>query len=90
MFLSWRKSHTKGLLTLLDPGLEDITDVDTDPKRKFVSFRVTPSNDRILCVYAPSGHNISEQLVTRHSLKDCKIVWKTRVMGIKTKNIWRL
>ena len=27
-----------------------ITEVDTDPKDRFVSFKVTPSNDRVLCL----------------------------------------
>ena len=41
-------SHTKGMIFLLHPGLEGITEVDTDPKGRFVSFKVTPSNDRVL------------------------------------------
>ena len=39
-----------------------MTEVDTDPKGSFVSFKVTPSNDRVLCAYAPSGHSTREQL----------------------------
>ena len=31
-------SHTKDLLFLLHPGLESVTEVDTDPKQRFVSF----------------------------------------------------
>ena len=27
-----------------------------------MSFKVTPSNDRVLCVYAPSGYSTREQL----------------------------
>ena len=44
-------SHTKGLLALLQLGLERVTEVDTDPKGRFVSFKVT-YNDRVLCVYS--------------------------------------
>ena len=55
-------SHTKGLLVLLHLGLEDITKVDTDPKGRFASFKVAPSNDRVLCVYAPLGYSTREQL----------------------------
>ena len=55
LFLSWR-CHTKGFL-------EGITEVNTDPKGRFVSFKVTPSNDRVLCVYPHSGYNTREQLV---------------------------
>ena len=53
-------SHTKELLVLLHPGLEGITEVDTDPKGRFVSFKVTPSNDRVLCLC--SGHSTRKQL----------------------------
>ena len=49
-------SHTEGLLVLLHLGLEGVTKVDTDPKRRFTSFKVIPSNDRVLCVCAPWGH----------------------------------
>ena len=27
-----------------------------------MSFKVTPSNDKVLCVYAPSGYSTREQL----------------------------
>ena len=52
-------SHTKALLHL---GLEGATEVDTDPKGRFLSFKVTLSNDRVLCVYAPSRDSTREQL----------------------------
>ena len=57
IFFSPGDRHTKGLLDLLHPGLEGVTKVDTDPKRRFVSFNVTTSNGRVFCVYATSGHN---------------------------------
>ena len=50
IFYSPGDSHTKVSLVLLHPGLKGITEVDTDPKVGFVSFKVTPSNDRVLCV----------------------------------------
>ena len=50
------------MLVLLHPSLEGVDEADTDPKWRFVSFAVTPSNDRVLCVYVPSGHNTREQL----------------------------
>ena len=31
-------------------GLEGIVEVVTDPERRFVSFKGTPSNDRVLCL----------------------------------------
>ena len=51
---------------MLYTGLEGVTEVDADPKRRFVSFKVTPFNDRVLCAYATSGHNTREQLVRWH------------------------
>ena len=57
---------TKRLLFQLYLGFEDVTEVKKDPKGRFVSFKVPPSNDRVLCVYAPSGHRTREQLVRKH------------------------
>ena len=79
IFFSPGNSHTKWLLVLLHLGLEDVTKVATDSKGRFSSFKVTPSNDRVLCVYAPSGHGISEQLAKGLSLKDYKIILKIRM-----------
>ena len=55
IFFSSADSHTKGLL-------EGVTEVHTDPKRRFVSFKVTPFNDRFLSVYVHSWHNTWEQV----------------------------
>ena len=63
IFFSPEDSHTKRLPVLLHLGLESITEVDTDPKERFVSFNVNPSNYRVVCVYAPSGYSTREQLV---------------------------
>ena len=35
--------------------------LDTDPKGRFVSFKFTPSNERVFCVYAPSGQRTAGQ-----------------------------
>ena len=53
-------SHTKGLLVLLHLSLEGITEVDIDSKGRFVAFKVTHSNGRVLGVYVPSGCSTSE------------------------------
>ena len=53
-FFSPADSHTEGLYVLLHLGLEGDTEVDTDSKRRFVSFKVTLSNDRALYIYALS------------------------------------
>ena len=52
MFFSPGDSHTKELHFMFHPGLEGVAEVDTDPKRRFVVVKVTPSNGRVLCVYA--------------------------------------
>ena len=39
-----------------------MSEVDTDPKGRFLFFKVTLSNDRVLFVYTPSVHNTREQL----------------------------
>ena len=53
VFLSPGSRNPKGLITQLHPGLEGVTEVDTDPKGRFVSFKVTLSNNRVLCFCAP-------------------------------------
>ena len=65
-FFSW--SYTKGCLSSFIWDLK----VDNDPKGRFVSFKFTPSNDRVLCVYAPSGYSTREQLDRGVSLKEKK------------------
>ena len=84
IFFSPGDSHTKGLLVLFHLGLEGVTEVDTDPKGRFVSFKVTPSNDRVLCVYA-LGIAPGSSCLEGVSLKDCKIIWKIKMREMKTK-----
>ena len=57
IFLFPRNIHTKGLFGQFHPDLEGVTEVDTDPKGAFVSFKITLSNSRVLCVCAPSAHS---------------------------------
>ena len=63
IFLFSGGSHTKEFIVQLHPSLEVVTEVDTDLKGRFVSFKVSHSNNRVLCFYAPSRHNTREQLV---------------------------
>ena len=74
IFFSLGDSHTKGLLVLLHLCLEDVNEVDTDPKGRFVSFKVTLSNDKVLCVYtltiAP-GNSCLEGV----SLETLNVLW---------------
>ena len=66
IFFSPGDSHKKELLVLYHLGLECVTEVDTDPKQKFLCFKVSPYNDRVLCVYATLGHNIREHQARGH------------------------
>ena len=64
IFFSPGDTHTKGMLFLLHLGLEGVTEVDTDPKERFVSFKVTTSNESSVC--APSEYSTREQLAREH------------------------
>ena len=50
--------------SLLHLGLEGVTEVDTNPKERFVSFQVTTSNESSVC--APSGYSTRERLARGH------------------------
>ena len=80
-------SHTKGSLVLLHPDLEGINEVDTDPKRGFVSFKVTPVPLIIeLSVFIPlQGIEPGNSWLEGVSLKEYKILWKIKIREMKTK-----
>ena len=84
IFLSPGDIHTKGMLFLLHLGLEGITEVDTDPKGRFVSFKVTTSNESSLFVplqgIAPENSWLGGAF-----LKDYKIICKIKMREMKTK-----
>ena len=63
-------TFSKGLLVLLHPGFPDVTEIDLDPNGRFISFKVAPSDDRVLCIYAPSGHSNREQLIRRRFFEE--------------------
>ena len=84
IFFSPGDIHTKGLLVLLHLSLEGVTEVDTNPRGRFVSFKVTPSNDSVLCAYA-LGITPGKRCLEGVSLKDYKIIWKIKMREIKTK-----
>ena len=84
IFFSSGDSHIKRLLVLYHLCLEDVTEIDTDPERRFVSFRVTPFNDRVLCVYA-LGITPGNSGLEGVNLTDYKIIWKKRMREMKRK-----
>ena len=69
--------------------LEGITEVDTDPKGSFVSFKVTRSNESSLLVplqgIAPENSWLGGAF-----LKDYKIICKIKMRERKENNAWRL
>ena len=69
------------MLVLLHLGLEDITEFDNDPKGMLVFFKATPSNDRVLCVHAPSGYSNSEQLARGRFFEGLKNYMENRNHG---------
>ena len=87
IFFSAGDSRTKGLLLLLHSGLEDVTKVETDPKRRFVSFNINPSNDRVFFVYGPSGHNTRKQLARGHFFEEIQNYMENKSEGIENKII---
>ena len=50
IFFSPGDTHTKGMLFLLHLRLGGVTEVDTDPKEGFLSFKVNTSNEGSLFV----------------------------------------
>ena len=84
IFFSPGDSHTKGMPFLLHLSLESVTEVDTDPKGRFVSFKVTTSNESSLFVplqgIAPESSWLGGAF-----LKDYKIICKIKMREMKTK-----
>ena len=84
IFFSPGDSHTKGMLFLLHLGLEGITEVDTDPKGRFVSFKVTTSNESSLFVPLQGIAPENSWLGGAFS-RDYKIICKIKMREMKTK-----
>ena len=49
--------------------------------------KVTPSNDRVLCIYAPSGHNTREQLTKEHFLEGLQNYMENKRKGNENEQI---
>ena len=77
-------THTKGMLFLLHLGLEGVTEVDTDPKERFVSFNVTTSNESSLFVPL-QGIAAESSWLGAVFLKDYKNIYKIKMREMKTK-----
>ena len=85
IFFSPGDSHTKGLLVLLCLGLEDFTEVDTDPKKGLCPLRLL-SQMKKLSLFMPLQAVAPENsCLGGVSLKDNKIIWKIKMREVKTK-----
>ena len=77
------------MLFLLHLNLEGVTEVDTDSKGRFVSFKDTTSNESSLIVplqgIAPENSWLGGVF-----LWDSKIICKIKMREMKTKYPWRL
>ena len=85
MFFSPGDNHTQEMLFVLCLGLEGITEVDTDPERRFMSFKVTSSNESSLFVPLQGIAPESSWLGDAFFLKDYKILCKIKMSEMKTK-----
>ena len=79
LFLSPGDSPTKVALVLLHLGLEGITEVDTDQKGGFVSFKITHR------VYATSGYSTREHLARGSFFKGLRNYIKSKNDGNESK-----
>ena len=61
-----------------------VSEVDTDPERRFVSFKVTTSNESFLFV-AIQGIAPENSWLAGAFLKDYKIIRKIKMRAMKTK-----
>lgn len=75
------------MLVLLHPDFDEVTKIDTDPKGKFVSFKDTLSNYKVLCVYAPSEHSTREQLVRGRFFVGMQTYMENKTQGNQNKII---
>ena len=80
-FFSSGDSHTKECLSCFIWHLK----IDTDAKGRFVSFKVTPSKAEFSVFMSLQGVAPGNSWTVGVSLKDYKIIWKTKIREMKTK-----
>ena len=80
-----RASVWKALLAQLHPVLESVTDVEIDPIGRFVPIKVTLSYNRVLSVFASSGHKTRKQLVKGSFFEGTKNYMEKNAREMKTK-----
>ena len=72
------------MLFLLHLSFEGVPEVDTDPKERFLSFKVTTSNESSLFVLL-QGIAPKNSWLGGAFLKDYKIICKIKMREMKTK-----
>ena len=87
IFFSLGDNGTKGLLVLLHPDLEGITEVDADPKGGLVFFKVAtlPLMTEFSVFIRLQGIAPGNSWIGDVSLKDYKIMWKIKIREMKIK-----
>ena len=83
-FLSLGDGHKKESLPSFIWNLK----VDSDLKGRFLSFKFTSSNDRVLSVYAPSGYSTRKQLDRERFFKGLQIYVGNKYKGNENKAIF--
>ena len=71
------------MLFLLHLGLEGVTEVDTNPKERFVYFKATTSNQSSVC--APSSYSTKEQMAKGCFLEGVQKYMQNKNVEMKTK-----
>ena len=74
IFLSPGSSHTKGFIAQLHPGLEGVTEVDTDPKGRSLSSRLLSLITEFSVFVPLQGTGPESSWLKDVSLKDYKII----------------
>ena len=82
IFFFLGESHRR-IAFLLHP---DHTD-HTDSKGRLSAFKFTPCNDRVLCVYAPSGHRTRKQMTRGRFIEGLKNYMEYKNKGNENKII---
>ena len=75
------------LVAQLHPGFGGLTEFDTNPKSRFLSFKITPSNDRGQGGYALSGYSTREQVARGHFFEGMQSSMENKNEGNENKII---
>ena len=77
IFLSWRQSQKK-IACPASSALGGVTEVDTDPKTRFLSFTLLPLMTELSVFMLLQGIAPGNSWLGDASLKDYKIIWKIK------------